>query len=298
MSMINREVAWRIFAGEYNQSTLETEGVEERSPSYVVTPLGAKINRLYLVGVLTETENIGTAEEPMWRARVTDPTGTFFVSAGQYQPNVATAMANLEPPTFVAVVGKANTYRPDEETVLVNVRGELIKEVSEEQRNYWILEAARGMKERLEGISEAKKMDVVYPEELVDLGYDSNLADGIKMALDHYEPIPLDRYWSMLEDAIMYVLPEYEGGDIDTEFTDKKEEETEKKEEVEDLVLEVLDELEALNDHENGVEYDQVMEEVMDREEVSQEDFEEAVTSLRNSGKIYEPVLGNLKRIY
>ena len=297
MSMINREVAWRVFAGEYNQSTLKWESSEERSPSYVVTPLGAKINRLYLVGVLTETENIGTPEEPMWRGRVTDPTGTFFVSAGQYQPDVATAMANMEPPTFVAVVGKANTYRPDEETILVNVRGELIKEVTENQRDYWILEASNGLKERLEAISEAKKMEEVSREELIDLGYDSDIADGIKMAIDHYQDISIDRYWTMLEDALMYVLPEYEGGGLE-ETVEEVEEEDEEESEIEDLVLEVIEEMEELTEHENGVEYEAVMEEVMDREEVTQDQFEETVNSLRNSGKIYEPVLGNLKRIY
>ncbi|MFW6145104.1 MAG: DNA-binding protein, partial [Candidatus Natronoplasma sp.] len=135
MSMINREVAWRVFAREFNESDLMLEGEEEKSPSYLVTPLGAKINRLYLVGVLTECENIGTDEEPMWRARVTDPTGTFFVSAGQYQPGVATALANMEPPLFVAVVGKANTYQPDEDTFLTSIRAETIKEVDEDQRD-------------------------------------------------------------------------------------------------------------------------------------------------------------------
>jgi hypothetical protein len=252
-----------------------------------------------MVGVLTETENIGSPEEPMWRARVTDPTGTFFVSAGQYQPDVATAMANLEPPTFVAVVGKANTYRPDEETVLVNVRGELIKEVTEDQRDYWILEAAKDLKKRLEAVSEAGKMEEVSTEELIDLGYDSNLADGIKMALDHYDEIPIDRYWTMLEDALMYVLPEYEGGDLEEAVESEKEEgEEEEENEFEDLVLEVIEEMEEMNEHENGIEYEAVMEEVMDREEITQDQFEEAVNSLRNSGKIYEPVLGNLKRIY
>ena len=38
-----REVAWRVFAGEYNVSSLENTSSGDRMPSYVVTPLGAKI---------------------------------------------------------------------------------------------------------------------------------------------------------------------------------------------------------------------------------------------------------------
>lgn len=295
MSMINREVAWRLFAEEYNQSTLETESDEERSPSYVVTPLGAKINRVYIVGVLTETENKGTEEEPLWNARVTDPTGTFFISAGQYQPGVATALANLEPPTFVAVVGKANTYKPDEETTLVNIRGELIKEVDEKQRDYWVLEAAKDLKNRTEAVNEASKMEDVSREELVDLGYDPNLADGVKMALEYYDDVALEKYWGMLEDSLRFILPEYGEEEKEEEV---EEEEDEEDEDIEDEVLEIIEELEEVSEQENGVDYDKVMNEATQKENITQEKFEEAVNSLRNSGKIYEPVLGNLKRIY
>ena len=45
-AMISREVAWRVFAGEYNSSNLEIKGEGERAPSYIVTPLGAMINRV------------------------------------------------------------------------------------------------------------------------------------------------------------------------------------------------------------------------------------------------------------
>lgn len=294
MSMISREVAWRIFAKEFNDSTLETESQDERSPSYLITPLGAQVNRLYAVGVLTEIENKGTPEEPFWRGRVTDPTGTFSISAGQYQPNVATTLANMEPPLFVAVVGKANTYKPDDETFLTSIRAELVKEVTEEQRDYWILEASKGLKERIEMASEAKKMDPVSAEELIELGYDEKLAEGIKKADEHYPAIPLEKYERILEDALRYVLPEYESTSLE-EIQEEGEESEERDEELEDLVLEIIEELE---EGENGVQYEEVMNRAMKEENISQDDFEEVVNDLRSSGKIYEPVLGNLKRIY
>ena len=59
---MNREIAWRVFAGEYNDANKDVSGGGERSPSYVVTPLGAKINRLFVVGVLTDVENVATDE--------------------------------------------------------------------------------------------------------------------------------------------------------------------------------------------------------------------------------------------
>ncbi|MBM4237797.1 MAG: hypothetical protein FJ151_04860, partial [Euryarchaeota archaeon] len=129
--MISREVAWRVFAAEYNSSNLEVKGQEERAPSYVITPLGAMVNRLFVVGVVTDMENTGTDEEPLWRGRVTDPTGTFYVSAGQYQPEAAMAMSRIQPPAFLAVVGKSRTYSPEEGTLYVSVRPERLTVVDE-----------------------------------------------------------------------------------------------------------------------------------------------------------------------
>ena len=57
-----REVAWRVFADEFNSSSVEMRDEGEYAPAYVLTPLGALVNRVYAVGVLTEVENIGTEE--------------------------------------------------------------------------------------------------------------------------------------------------------------------------------------------------------------------------------------------
>ena len=52
-----RETAWRVFANELNTSTLEIKATEEKMPSYLVSPLGAKINRVLVAGTLTEKAN-------------------------------------------------------------------------------------------------------------------------------------------------------------------------------------------------------------------------------------------------
>ena len=84
-----REVAWRVFSEEYNSSTLEYTGEGEKPVSYVITPLGAKINRMLVIGVATDIESLGDKDKPRYRARIADPTGTFYVSAGEYQPSAA-----------------------------------------------------------------------------------------------------------------------------------------------------------------------------------------------------------------
>src|SRR2546425_1688675 len=110
---MNREVGWRLFAGEYNESNFEVGGGGDRAPTYVVTPLGARVNRLFVVGVLTDVENVGTDGQPMWRARVSDPTGTFPVYAGQYQPEAAAKLAKGKTPAVAAILGESRTDLPE-----------------------------------------------------------------------------------------------------------------------------------------------------------------------------------------
>ena len=204
-----REVAWRLFASEYNDANLETEGTGERPPSYIVTPLGAKVNRVFVVGVITDVENVGTDGQPMWRARVSDPTGTFHVYAGQYQPEAAATLSKLKPPVFGAIVGKSRIYSPQPGTTYTSIRPETIKAVDETVRDFWILEACRSLRKRLDAMGEAQKMDPLTKEGLVKIGVKEAVADGIVQAMNHYGRVDLSRYTAMLAEGLRYLLPEY-----------------------------------------------------------------------------------------
>ena len=93
-----REVAWRVFAAEYSASTRELKkGEGEKIPTYVVSPLGAMINRMYIVGILTELQNIGTESEPLWRGLISDSTDKFYVYAGKYAPEATLALSRSSP---------------------------------------------------------------------------------------------------------------------------------------------------------------------------------------------------------
>jgi RPA family protein len=50
-----REVAHRLFAAEFRESNLQVkEGSDQYSPQYLIIPTGAKVNRVFIVGTLTE----------------------------------------------------------------------------------------------------------------------------------------------------------------------------------------------------------------------------------------------------
>src|SRR5438445_4766862 len=181
-----REVAWRLFASEYNDASLELDGGGERAPSYVVTPLGAKVNRVFVVGVITDVENVGSDAQPMWRARISDPTGTFHVYAGQYQPEAAGTLSKLNPPVFGAIVGKSRIYSPQPGTTYTSIRPETIKAVDETVRDFWILEACRSLQRRRDAMAEAQKMDPLTKEDRVKIGVREAIAVGMVQAMNCY----------------------------------------------------------------------------------------------------------------
>ena len=149
-----REVARRVFAREFNDASHTfKESDDERAPVYLLLPTGERANRVFLVGTLTEKEDVGEGDE-YWRGRIVDPTGTFFVYAGQYQPEAASTLRDLEPPAYVAVVGKPRTYETDDGSVNVSVRPESITAVDSVTRDRWVVEAAQRTLERVEAFED------------------------------------------------------------------------------------------------------------------------------------------------
>jgi RPA family protein len=328
---MKRQTAWRVFAGEYNDSSYEIKGEGEMSPSFIVTPLGAKINRLFMIGVLTDVENISD-EGGLVRAHISDPTGVFTIYSGQYQKDVTDNLLKIEVPTFVAIVGKSRTYSPEEGTIYVSVRPEKIMEVSAEIRDRWILETCKNTKNRIEAIVEAMKMNEKNSFELIKLGYSKELSEGVVEALENYENIDLNKYISIIQESLQYLRPGkeslpdlrinnkkeknviYEKSDqknnvlndekIDKDSLEIEEQEltinTDDKEEIKenDHSFEVIENkvlsIIKKSEDDDGAAWD-VITQKCEKAGIEKDSIEEALTSLMDKGLIYEPILGTIK---
>lgn len=287
-----RETAHRLFAQEFRDSKVHLPGEGEKDPSYVLSPLGAKVNRLHVVGVCTEVEPVGEQGD-VYRARISDPTGVFTVYAGQYQPEAAHALSELQPPAFVAVTGKARTYEPEPGSVFVSIRPESVRTVDEATRNQWILDTARRTKDRIGLLSDA-------PD-----------AEGPKMARDNYGPADIDRYVTATRNALEGLLP---GGEIqvhtihadegDDAFTGqgaddapawtpppKADETTDPADDaLDDKILAIVQDLDA----DEGAKWDDILAKA-GVDGTTSEDVEESLNRLMDKGLVYEPTLGVLK---
>ena len=196
-----RETAHRAFAQEFNSGRIQIEGQGEKEPSFVVTPLGAKVNRIHVVGVCTDVESVGDSGE-VWRARISDPTGVFTVYAGNYQPEAAHAISQLQPPQYVAVTGKARTYEPEPGSIFVSIRPESVNVVDEGTRNQWILDTARRSVERLDAVERVRREPATTAEALAAQGVAPGIAEGAILSQTHYGLADTERYWHAVETAL------------------------------------------------------------------------------------------------
>ncbi|NHN46687.1 DNA-binding protein [Halostella sp. JP-L12] len=196
-----REVARRAFASEFNDAGYTfKESDDERAPNYALLPTGERANRVFVVGTVTEKEDVGEDSE-YWRGRVVDPTGTFFMYAGQYQPDAASVLRDLEPPEYVAVVGKPRTYETDDGSINVSVRPESISIVDAATRDRWVVETAERTLDRIErfqGGDEGEDAGSVY--------------EYVGMAREQYD-LPVENYRRDVVTALESLDEETEGSD-------------------------------------------------------------------------------------
>lgn len=160
-----REPARRVFATELRECRYQfRDGEDEKSPTFVLLPSGERSNRLFIVGTLTEKSRQGE-QNVFYRGRVVDPTGTFFVMAGSYQPEAMQQLAKIEPPQFVAVIGKPNLYQKPDGSFMNSVRIESVTVVDKETRDLWVLDAAKQTLDRIDAFNAGTAPDVIKAKE-------------------------------------------------------------------------------------------------------------------------------------
>jgi len=160
-----REPARRVFASELRECRYQfRDGEDEKSPTFVLLPTGERCNRIFLVGTLTEKQRQGD-QNIFYRGRVVDPSGTFFVMAGSYQPEAMQQIAKIDTPAFVAVIGKPNLYQAPEGAFLVSVRVESITVVDKETRDLWVLDTAARTLDRTDVFKTSTDPDVIKAKE-------------------------------------------------------------------------------------------------------------------------------------
>ncbi|EMA41989.1 hypothetical protein C447_00325 [Halococcus hamelinensis 100A6] len=191
-----------MFASEFEDATdVFQPGDSERSPKYAMLPSGEAANRVFVVGTLTDCEDISNSSDLEYlQARIVGPTGTFFAYAGQYQQEALGALRGIEAPEYVAIVGKPRSYETDEGETLVSLTPESITVVEEGTRDQWVVETAEHTLARIEAMEDVemgaeaspdiqRALDVYGDDEDFDLG---EYEQGTKEALAQVAGIDIE----------------------------------------------------------------------------------------------------------
>lgn len=307
-----REVAQRVFASELNDAKHSYKEAGDRSPRYAISPTGAKVNRMFAVGVLTRVESAGNTPGN-YRATLVDPTGSFTLWAGQFEPEAASELGNIHPPAIVAVVGKA-AAREFEGTTFVNVRPETVRVVEKKDRDAWVLETARHSMLRLDALREAQKLETPTAAKLEELGFPKDVAEGVTKAIEHYGKADLARYAQTIRDALETLLP---GGadkvSAEPSFAPAAASYTppapaarapapamgaaaaKPAAKPENPHKEAILALVEKHDDGKGAPWEDIVSEAA-KKSIKEEAVEECLNALMDDGVIYEPVLGRLKK--
>ena len=186
-----RQSAVRLFAQEYRDASLTEEGSGEYDPSFVITKIGAKINRVLVCGVIDRMERREGDSGPNYSGHVRDPTGNHQFSVASFQPELhpdfEELMARFESGDrfLMALVGKARWFETEDGGMFTSLRAEEFTIIDRECYTNWLVEAAEATLRRIHAHSSSLEADPT-PAALEEAGVPHDLIEGLILARGHY----------------------------------------------------------------------------------------------------------------
>jgi RPA family protein len=186
-----RQPAIRVFAQEFAEASLIERGSAEFDPSFVVTKLGAKINRMLVAGLLERLERRETEQGAMYQGSIRDPTGLHMFSVGSFQPELHNDMEELlalheqGDPVLLMTVGKSRTYQGDDGGVWTSMRLESYSIVNAERYAAWLVLAADATLRRIDAWERTRELEPTA-EAFRRAEIPVDLRDGLLLARGHY----------------------------------------------------------------------------------------------------------------
>ena len=194
-----RQSAVRIFAQEYSESSLIERGTGEYDPSFVITKLGAKVNRCLVCGGLERMERRDGESGPFYRGQVRDPSGTHYFDVAPFQPELhpdaEELLARFETgdSILVSIVGRQKSNESEDGGVFTSIRAESFTEIDLEAYKSWLVEAADSTLRRLEAYSSSQGLELTE-ESLRDAGVPDDLVAGMVKSREHYYEFETEAY--------------------------------------------------------------------------------------------------------
>jgi len=291
-----RQPAIRIFAQEYSEASLIEEGQGEYDPSFVITKLGARVNRAIVCGVIDRLQRSESDNGPNYSGQIRDPTGSHFFSVASFQPELHADIEELlvryesGDRFLMTIVGRARWFESDEGGVFTSLRVEEFALISQEIYKLWLADTADSTMRRIDSYAKSQDYEVEVSSYL-NAGIHRDLASGIISSRGHYSSFDTEIYRVGVLQALS--LATERGSSIDNESEKEEdldngnEEESQGNLQPREVILQFLETRKG-----DFVDYDSIVSECS-RLGISREEAEDAIEYLREtSGEIIEPKFG------
>ena len=198
---IQRQPAWIMLASEFGESTLNEKGSGEFDPTFVITKLGAKVNRVTVSGLVERLELRETSNgSQMYQGQLRDPSGLHYFSVGEYASEsmrefIVQLLDKVESgePILLSMTAKARWYQTDEGAVYTSLRPEEAAIVSRERYASWLVRACAATLSRLDQHQKSLNCEPTK-EAMLSEGISPEMIDGLLAAQPHYGQIDTEGY--------------------------------------------------------------------------------------------------------
>ena len=297
-----RQPAWHMLASEFRDATLNEKGSGEFDPSFVITKLGAKVNRVIVAGLLERLEIRETANgSTMYQGQLRDPSGQHYFSVGDYASEsmreltvALTEKIEAGEPELILMVAKARWYQTEEGAVYTSLRPEEACIIDGKTYANWITRACQGTIDRMSAFSASLELEPTQQAYASSDSIPANLVDGLVTSRNHYGEIDLEQY----KLNVMQALDIAEGKmanattavpTLNLSSADEDEGGSEGSD-LEECALSIIRQL----DQGDGVDFDAVLSNANARG-FSRQDSEAMLDELSERGVIHEPRFGWFK---
>ena len=195
-----RQSAIRIFAQEYSDSNLPLEGVGEYAPSFIITKLGAKVNRALFGGVIDRFERREGDNGPTYSGHLRDATGGVHrFQIAPFQPELHAdaeeLLARFEygDRFLMMMIGRARWFESDDGGIFTSFRAEEFTTVERSVYVNWLVEASAATLRRLDAYNLSLESENTN-ESLKSAGVPADLIEGMILAKNHYSIFDPENY--------------------------------------------------------------------------------------------------------
>ena len=299
-----------MLASEFSDSTLNQQGSGEFDPMFIITKLGAKVNRVIVAGMLERLDPRETSNgSTLWQGQLRDPSGLHFFSVGDYAPESMRELtiqlsSRIEDGESIMLLmtAKARYFQNEEGAVYTSLRPEEAAIVTREVYRNWLVSACKGMLERMDMQEKTISLEKTT-NALAAAGIPENMREGLLLAGEHYGEIDTEPYrlnimnaLDIAEDKVPSFTPNNphkSQASLEVDEQENTQEDAPESDDQVDLNQVLLDLISRLDQGE-GVDFDTLLSNAAARGH-DRDASEAALDDLTEDGSVHEPRFGWFK---